>query len=93
GTDPPVPVAINNLNGGNPFGTNAQHADLFINNEGGSIATQADGLTKVLTLQATITHGLTYHMKIAISDTGDSAFDSWVLIKAHSLSVVCPLIP
>ena len=93
GTSPPVPVSINNINGGNPLGTSAHHADLFIDNPAGSTTTQADGLTNVLTLQATVTPGQTYHLKIAIADVGDRAFDSWVLIKAHSLSAVCPLIP
>jgi putative Ig domain-containing protein len=92
-----TPVSINNVNGGNPFGSSAQHPELFINNDpsddGGSIAIQADGLITVLTLQATVVPGETYHMKIAIADAGDFALDSWVLLKAHSLSAVCPTIP
>jgi hypothetical protein len=93
-----TPVSIDNLNGGNPFGTEPRpHFDLFINNDvqdgGGSIPTQADGLTKVLTLQASVTSTKTYHMKIAIADVGDRALDSWVLIRAHTLAAVCPLVP
>ena len=95
-----MPVSINTVNGGGPtFGVNPQHPELFINNDvtdlGGAtpILIQADGLTKVLSLQANIVPNQTYHLKIAIADTNDSAFDSWVMLKAGSLSAVCSIIP
>jgi hypothetical protein len=45
----------------------------------------------VLTVQAIVVPGQTYHMKLAIADTGDRIYDSWVLIKANSL-VACAII-
>jgi hypothetical protein len=92
-----TPVSINNVNGGNPFGVNATNPSQFINNDlndgGGAIGTQADGLTKVFSMSAPVTPNVTYHLKIAIADAGDFVLDSWVLIKAGSFRVVCPIIP
>lgn len=55
--------------------------------------TQADGLTRVLTIQADIVPNTTYRLKIAVGDAGDTALDSWVLLRAGSFTAVCPLIP
>ncbi|MBI4886242.1 MAG: choice-of-anchor L domain-containing protein [Acidobacteria bacterium] len=93
-----TPVSINTVNGGNPIGTGAVNPEYYVNNDaddGGTrlTLTQADGLTKVLTVQATIVPGLTYHLKLAIADAGDHILDSWVLLKTSSFSTVCPLIP
>jgi len=92
-----TPVSINNVNGGNPFGTNAHNPSQFVNNDlqdgGGAIGTQADGLTKVFSVAANITQGVTYHLKIGIADAGDRVLDSWVLIKAGSFAAVCPIVP
>ena len=88
------PVSINTVNNG-PLndGVGATNPQLFVSNDFGvaTIQTQADGLTKVLTLQASVTPGQTYHMKLAIADAGDRIYDSWVLIKADSL-VACAII-
>jgi hypothetical protein len=86
-----TPVSINNVNGGNPFGTNASHPELFNNNDlsdgGGSFATEYDGFTDVFTASATgLTPNATYHLKIAIADAGDTALDSAVFLKAGSFS-------
>jgi len=89
-----TPVSIDNVNGGNPFGSpNAKNADQFVNNEGGSIGTQADGFTKVFSISANITPNVTYHLKLAVADAGDAVLDSFVMIKAGSFSAVCPIIP
>jgi hypothetical protein len=45
-----------------------------------------DGLTVLLQCKANVTPNATNHIKLAIADTGDSAYDSNVLIKAGSLS-------
>ena len=65
-----TPVAINNVNGGNPIGTNASHPELFRNNADGSVDIEPDGLTVVLGAEATIQSGLN-HIKLAIADAGD----------------------
>ncbi len=83
-----TPVAINNVNGGNPFGTNASHPELYINNDlddgGGTINTEMDGLTVVLMVEAQVMAGQTNHIKLAIGDAGDDLLDSVVFIKAGS---------
>jgi hypothetical protein len=86
-------VNIDTVNGGNPFGdANAVNAALFRNNDlqdgGGSIDTEMDGLTVVLTCTAAVNEGVTNHMKFAIADTGDSILDSNVFIRAGSIVVV-----
>ncbi len=83
-----TPVAINNVNGGNPFGINASHPDLYINNDlddgGGTVNTELDGLTVVLMVEAEVIADETNHIKLAIGDAGDDLLDSAVFIKAGS---------
>jgi hypothetical protein len=92
-----IPVSINNVNGGNPFGTNATNPQEFRNNDpndgGVTIAAQPDGLTRVFSMSAPVTPNVTYHLKIAVADAGDASLDSWVLIKAGSFTAICPIIP
>ena len=82
-----TPVAINNVNGGNPLGSNASNPAYYINNDlndgGGAIDIEADGLTVVLGAQAGLVSGVN-HIKLAISDAGDSILDSWVFLEAGS---------
>lgn len=88
--DPSVPVSINTINNGNPYGTTASNPDLYRNNDlddgGGSIDTELDGLTVVLACTTTITSGDTHHMKLAIADRGDAALDSAVFLRANSFT-------
>jgi len=79
-------VSINNLNGGNPYGTNASNPAFFLNNENGTIDTELDGLTVVLTATANVNPGKKNHVKLAIADAGDYVLDSDVFIKATSFS-------
>src|SRR5262249_14634220 len=53
--------------------------------------TSLDGLTVVLTATATVTPGVINHIKLAITDVTDSAFDSDVFIKAGSFNAPKPL--
>jgi hypothetical protein len=84
-----TPVAINNVNNGNPFGTNASNPEYYINNDlsdgGGEINTEMDGLTIVLTATANVTPNETNHIRMAIADAGDWALDSNVIIRAESI--------
>jgi hypothetical protein len=84
------PVGVNTINGGNPYGTNAQHPQYFRNNDlsdgGGSINTEMDGLTVVLTCSATVTAGQTNHLKLAIADASDDSLDSNVFLEAGSFT-------
>ncbi|MBI3135864.1 MAG: choice-of-anchor L domain-containing protein [Bacteroidetes bacterium] len=75
---PVIPVTINNVN---PT-TNATY---YISNAGGT-STQFDGHTVVLTAAASVQCGETYHIKLAIADAGDQAFESAVFLEANSFS-------
>ncbi len=91
--DTNIPVSINTINGGQPFGdANAQNASFYRNNDvsdgGGSINIEADGLTVVLHLVAPVNAGVTNHLKLAIADASDSAYNSWAFIKGNSFRVV-----
>lgn len=83
GTD--LPVSINNLNGGNPFGHNPANPQYYRNNDpsdgGGGIDTEMDGLTVVLSVQAHVRKGEVNHVKLAIADAGDRLYDSTVFIR------------
>lgn len=57
----------------------------FIHNEA-SPNIEYDGLTTTLTATATVTACATYHIKLAIADGGDTAFDSAVFLKANSFT-------
>ncbi len=86
-----TPVSINNVNGGNPYGSsNAKNKEYFRNNDlndgGGSINTELDGLTVVLKVTVNVNPGVTNHIKLAIADAGDSVLDSDVFIKGGSFS-------
>lgn len=93
-----TPVSINTVNlgvpgsttGGNP--ANCQSIDpnwasyniYYSQNTQQSV--QYDGMTVVLTAKAAVTCGETYHIKLAIGDAGDGAWDSGVFLEEGSFS-------
>lgn len=85
-----VPVSVNNVNGGNPLGTNASNPDLFNNNDlsdgGPFFDFEYDGFTDVFTAQALGLSAGTHHIKLAIADSGDYILDSGVFIQAGTFS-------
>lgn len=87
-----TPVSINNVNGGNPLGTNAQNPQFFINNDpsdgGPFFNLQYDGFTKVFTASAKGLSAGKHTLKLAIADGGDSAYDSAVFIQGGTFSSV-----
>jgi hypothetical protein len=89
--DPAVPVSINTINNGNPFGTTPNsHPELYVNNDFQPTAplnTQMDGLTTTLSFSAPVNVGVPNHFKLAIADSSDYIYDSVVLIRAASLGV------
>jgi len=90
-----TPVQINTVNGGNPFGTNASHPELFHNNDpsdgGPFFDIQYDGFTSMFTAQATgLALGTTHTMSFFITDTSDSNLDSAVFIEGGSFGGVPP---
>lgn len=86
-SDAGIPVAINNLNCGNPYAGSGPNCDCYRNNDlddgGGAINTEMDGLTQVFFATGTIQPGLN-HLKIAIADAGDHILDSNVMIRCQS---------
>lgn len=86
-------VAINNVNNGGtgemytwPVTNPAYYRNNDLQQGGGSINTELDGLTVVLTVTANVNAGVTNHIKLAIADAGDAILDSDVFIKAGSFS-------
>lgn len=88
-----IPVSINNVNSENPYNPASTFptAVYYVNNDlddgGGSIDTEMDGLTVVLNAEVSVVPGETNHMKLAIADAGDYILDSNVFIKAGSFTI------
>ena len=79
-----TPVTINNVGPGA-----AQNPAYYVNNLVGAAyatAIQYDGTTVILTSSAKLICGATYHIKLAISNVGDQAYDSGVFLQANSFS-------
>ena len=75
-----TPVEINTVN----LGSNSS---FFINNAGGALNTQMDGLTVVLSFTAPVNNGVANTLQLAIADRGDPIVDSAVFIQGGSLQV------
>lgn len=88
-SDAGSPVSINRLNCGNPYVGMGPNCDCFRNNDlddgGGLIDTELDGLTQVFFATGTIQPGVN-HIKIAIADAGDYVLDSDVMIRCQSFT-------
>jgi hypothetical protein len=92
--DGSTPVAINNVNCGNPYAPpGGSFCELYINNDlqdgGGALDTEMDGYTVVLTATVTVDPGVN-HIKLAIADAGDRVLDSNVIIRGNSFLCTPP---
>lgn len=79
-----TPISINTIN-------NVTNAIYYVDNGTGStplinLHIQYDGFTVIMTAEAAVNCGDTYHIKLAISDAGDPALDSGVFLEAGSFS-------
>ncbi len=88
-----IPVSINTINGGKPYGTNAKNSQFYRNNDlddpgPATINTEMDGLTVVLSVQSRVKKGQVNHIKLAIADVGDASLDSNVFIRAGSFTSI-----
>lgn len=85
-----TPVTINTVNCGNPYDcqNHCMNCAFFVNNPQGQPFTQYDAFTTVLRAWATVIPCETYHIKLAIGDGLDDAFDSGVFLEANSFSSV-----
>ncbi len=83
-------VSVNNVNGGNPLGTNASHPEFFHNNDlsdgGPFFDFEYDGFTDVFTAQALGLAPGNHHIRLAIADSGDWILDSAVFIQSGTFS-------
>jgi hypothetical protein len=84
-------VSINNVNGGNPLGTNAQNPQFYNNNDpsdnGGFLAEFGyDGFTTVFQAQALNLAPGTHTIRLVVSDVADSILDTGVFLQAGSFS-------
>ena len=88
------PVTINDVN-------STVNPSFYVDNGDGSTApfnsdpqyVQYDGLTVVMTARAQVTCGLTYHIKIALGDASDTAWDSAVFLQAGSFTSTGQVVP
>jgi len=77
-----TPVTINNVGP-------SSNVAYYVDNLGGAAygnAIQYDGTTTLLSANATVQCGQTYHIKLAISNVGDQSYDSGVFLQANSFS-------
>lgn len=87
-------VSINNVNNGNSSGASAgpcMNCTYFTDNTGGTV-TEYDGYTTVLTATAILVPGTMYHMKLAIADVSDGAYDSGMFLSSGSFASSGPLV-
>lgn len=90
-----LPVSVNTINNGNPFGVGpVANPSLYRNNDvndpAATIDSEMDGLTVVLTCTASVNPNVQNHMKLAIADASDDRLDSVVFIEKGSLSTKPP---
>lgn len=80
-----IPVSINTVNCGNPYNCaqSCMNCQYFVNNTNYQF-TQYDAFTTVLTAWAELEPMQTYHIKLAIGDGVDHAYDSGVFLQASS---------
>ena len=81
-------VSVHTINNGRPFGTGPNsHPDLYIDNPQSdpTLSTQMDGLTVVLTCEASVKRGMSNHIKLAIADHAGDDRDSNVFLEFGSL--------
>jgi Ca2+-binding RTX toxin-like protein len=71
-------ISIDNVN-------NETNANLYVDNTKGTLNTEMDGLTIVLTLKAPVKPGEINTISVAIADGGDAFYDSSLLIIADSV--------
>ena len=81
-SDPPLPITISSVCNG-PLGV--MNPEYFVDNQNGlNIIADADGFTTVLTAEALVQCGATYHIKLAIADGTDGGLSSYVWLEAGS---------
>jgi hypothetical protein len=91
GVDPPMYVSIDNINNGNSNTGPCTNCQYYVHNGFGNtpetdLYIQYDGFTTVLETGAVVIPGETYHIKLAVADTGDDSFDTALFFESGSLT-------
>lgn len=85
------PVAINNVNNGTASTGPCTNCQYYYDNTSGTTI-EYDGFTTLLNAVCNVIPCQTYHIKLAIGDVGDDAYDSGVFLNAGSFSsMLAPL--
>ncbi len=81
------PVSVNSINNGSnsTYHARPSHSTYYVSNMDGNLGIEYDGMTKLMEIKKAVTPYETYHLKLAIADVGDNAYDSGVLIEGHSI--------
>ncbi|MHC1776674.1 MAG: choice-of-anchor L domain-containing protein [Lentimicrobium sp.] len=92
-TLPPYIVSIDNINNGNSNNGPCMNCEYYVNNGTGTTPNvnqyiQYDGFTTVLVASSNVVPCQTYHIKLAVADAGDDAYDTGVFLEANSFSSV-----
>ncbi|MBL0045745.1 MAG: choice-of-anchor L domain-containing protein [Flavobacteriales bacterium] len=99
-----IPVSINTVNNGtvgqngmlancDNLDPNWENNNIYFTDNGGGTTVEFDGFTVILTARAQVQCGQIYHIKIAIADGGDTAFDSGVFLEGGSFTSTGSVIP
>ena len=81
------PTNGNEANDPNPGNGQFDSANpnLYVDNSGGTYATEMDGFTVTLSLDIPVTPGVAQTLLIGIADVGDTAYDSSIVIASNNL--------
>lgn len=93
GTNIPVKVTSVRPQIGGSSGCDAQNPQYFGGFNGTEHPTNFNGQTTILTAQANVITGRSYHIKLVIADEGNYRYDSAIFIGAGSFSVTTDLGP
>lgn len=82
-----VPVSVNTINNGSAYGSykaRPTNSTFYVSNVDGHIGIEYDGMTKLMQIRQPVVPYETYHIKLAIADVSDNAYDSGVFIEGKS---------
>lgn len=78
-SDPELPITISSVNAD-------LNSNLFVNNQALETVADADGFTTVITAEAEVQCGETYHIRLSIADGSDTGLSSYVFLDAGSFT-------
>lgn len=81
-----TPVRVNTVRGPGTICSEA-NAEWFDAFNGADHPTNFNGQTKVLKAMASVTPGVTYHMKLVVADQGNNLYDSAIFLGAGSFEI------